>query len=209
MSSSLLKIFSRIHSEGVSVKHAPSLLSSSSLPPLLMPSHHAVSFPLPHVGCIAAAVLGEGSSLWMIKDAGTWITPARRCLVLRRLASSTVALALCCLGHVAPGLDLLHQHSSGKSCCWTCMQVSWVNEICVWMKDREHEWNNRCEVIFVIVGFPHVIIQQKVLTSTRCTPCLWSFVVSKWTKPRLRSPPEFNDSCDLSPHMLFVEAYIW
>lgn len=38
----------------------------------------------------------------------------------------SVALALFCLGHVAPGLDLLHQHSSGETCRWTCMQVSCV-----------------------------------------------------------------------------------
>lgn len=84
-----------------------------------MPSHDALSFPLPRISCIAAAVLGEVRSLCLIKVVGTRIRRARRCLVLRRMTLSTVALALCCLGHVAAGLHLLHQYSCGKTCHWT------------------------------------------------------------------------------------------
>lgn len=40
----------------------------------------------------------------------------------------SVALALFGLSHVAPGLDLLHQHGRGETCRWTCMQVSYDME---------------------------------------------------------------------------------
>lgn len=96
----------------------------SPLPPLLVPSHDAVSFPVLRIGCTAAAVLREGSSLCTMRVAGTGIRPAHRCLAPRRLTSPSVAFAPCCLGHVAPGLDPLHQRSCGKSCRWTCVQVS-------------------------------------------------------------------------------------
>lgn len=80
------------------------------LPASFPPSHDAVSLPLSRVCCIVAAVQGEGSSRCMVKVAGKQIF--------------SVALAQFGLGHVAPGLDLLHQHGRGETCRWTCMQVS-------------------------------------------------------------------------------------
>lgn len=162
-----------------------------------MPSHDAVSFPLPRISCIAAAVLGGGCSLCMIKVAATRIKPARRCFVVRRLTSSTIVLTLCRLGHVAPGLDLLHQHSCGKSCCWTCLQVSLVNRNCVWIKDekrrvKQQMWGDICNCGNSALNYS---AEGPDIYLVYCLPASGTCVVTKWTKSRLRSPSEFQDSC--------------
>lgn len=54
-----------------------------------------------------------------------------------RLACN-IALSCHCLGHVAPGLDLIHQHSSGEASQRSHMQVSSVTKshVCVGMKKQ-------------------------------------------------------------------------
>lgn len=91
---------------------------SSSCPHILLFTPYS-----PVCAAVWAAVLRKRSSHCLMRVSGKGSRPWHQCLAQYRLVCSAV-LARYCLGHVAPGLDHLHQHSCGEACYWTHMQVS-------------------------------------------------------------------------------------
>lgn len=61
-----------------------------------------------------------------------------------RLACN-IALSCHCRGHVAPGLDLIHQHSSGEASQWSHMQVSSVTKshVLCWYEEARGKEKSR------------------------------------------------------------------